>query len=256
NYWGSSTGPTHPGNPGGTGTIVSDRVEYKPWLGSAVLPPVTYTITGRVTQDTAQGLGLAGVTVTLQGEIDASVLTDKDGYYQFENLGPGSYFVYPGKQGYLFTPPSVSLTIDSSDATQINFVATISPADVAISVSSDSVLRPTSPTPVVNCVFDVMLDKPLPNGKTAKVDYATVDGTAVKGTDYTAKSGTLTFLAGKPLVQQVAVKLLVGTAADPTEFFYLNLSNPVNATFTNSVATCTILNKGDLNLIFIPLVTK
>ena len=175
---------------------------------------------------------------------------------QFEGLDSGSYFVYPSKQGYLFTPPSVSLIINSSDSTQINFVATISPADVAISVSSDSVVRPVTPTPTVNCMFDILLDKPLPNGKTAKVDYSTVDGSAVKGVDYTAKSGTLTFLAGKPLLQQVAVRLLVGSANDPAEFFYLYLTNPVNATLTNSVATCTIMSKADLNLIFIPFVRK
>ena len=81
NYWGSSTGPTHSGNPGGKGTIVSDRVVYQPWLGSPVLPPITYSISGQVTQDNAQGPGLAGVIMTIQGQVDATVVTDKDGYY-------------------------------------------------------------------------------------------------------------------------------------------------------------------------------
>ena len=256
NYWGSSTGPTHPGNPAGTGSIVSDRVVYTPWLGSAVLPAVTYSITGQVTLDSAQGPGLAGVPMTIQGKANATVFTDKDGYYMFEGLLSGSYFVYPSKQGYLFTPPSVSLMIDSADSTEINFVATISPADVSMSVSSASVLRPVIPAAAADCTFNVLLDKPIPNGKSAKVDYYTADGSAVKGVDYTTKSGTLTFLANKPSSQQVTVKVLAGLITDPGKFFYLNLTNPVNATLTNSVATCTILSKADFSFIYLPIVRK
>ncbi|MEA3334858.1 MAG: Ig-like domain-containing protein [Chloroflexota bacterium] len=32
NYWGDPSGPTHPGNPAGTGEPVTDRVLYDPWL--------------------------------------------------------------------------------------------------------------------------------------------------------------------------------------------------------------------------------
>lgn len=31
-WWGSTTGPTHVTNAGGIGDIISDRVDYKPWL--------------------------------------------------------------------------------------------------------------------------------------------------------------------------------------------------------------------------------
>jgi hypothetical protein len=34
NWWGSSTGPTHASNPGGTGDAVSDFVDFTPWLTS------------------------------------------------------------------------------------------------------------------------------------------------------------------------------------------------------------------------------
>jgi parallel beta-helix repeat protein len=34
NWWGSSTGPQHALNPGGTGDRVSDRVDYTNWLPS------------------------------------------------------------------------------------------------------------------------------------------------------------------------------------------------------------------------------
>ncbi|MCK4614696.1 MAG: right-handed parallel beta-helix repeat-containing protein, partial [Thermoplasmata archaeon] len=36
NWWGSSTGPTHSGNPGGSGDAVSDNIDYDPWLSFPV----------------------------------------------------------------------------------------------------------------------------------------------------------------------------------------------------------------------------
>ena len=36
NWWGDASGPTHSGNPGGTGDAVSDNVDYDPWLTAAV----------------------------------------------------------------------------------------------------------------------------------------------------------------------------------------------------------------------------
>jgi hypothetical protein len=256
NFWGSPTGPTHPGNPGGTGSVVSDRVLYTPWLGSAVFPPVTYSIMGRVILDNLQGPGLAGVTVTLQGQINATQVTDADGYYQFEALEGGSYIVYPSLQGYLFNPPSVSVTIDSADASEINFVAILSPADVAISVAPYNVLRPISAGTTATCKFTVSLNKALPMGKTAKVDFYTADGTATQGSDYTARSGTLTFLANGATSQQVIVNLLTGVRTDPEEFLSLILTNPVNATLTNSAATCTILSRADSMTVYLPTIRK
>jgi hypothetical protein len=39
NWWGSDTGPTHAGNPGGTGDAVTNWVDYRPWLGFSTRPP-------------------------------------------------------------------------------------------------------------------------------------------------------------------------------------------------------------------------
>jgi uncharacterized repeat protein (TIGR01451 family) len=38
NWWGDASGPTHSGNPGGTGDIVSDFVTYSPWQASPPMP--------------------------------------------------------------------------------------------------------------------------------------------------------------------------------------------------------------------------
>ena len=60
------------------------------------------------------------------------------------------------------------------------------------------------------------------------VDYATEDGTATAGADYTAMSGTLTFAAGET-EKTVSVALLDDAVDEGKETFKLKLSNPRGA---------------------------
>ena len=60
------------------------------------------------------------------------------------------------------------------------------------------------------------------------VDYATKDGTAAAGADYTAASGTLTFAAGET-AKTVSVALLDDAIDEGKETFRLKLSNPRGA---------------------------
>ncbi len=60
------------------------------------------------------------------------------------------------------------------------------------------------------------------------VDYATKDGTATAGSDYTATSGTLTFAAGET-AKTVSVPLLDDAHDEGKETFTLGLSNPRGA---------------------------
>ena len=65
---------------------------------------------------------------------------------------------------------------------------------------------------------------------TVTVDYATANGTATNGLDYTATNGTLTFLAGETN-QTIAVLILNDGAVESATFetFSVKLSNPANA---------------------------
>ena len=64
------------------------------------------------------------------------------------------------------------------------------------------------------------------------VDYATADGTAVAGADYTAASGTLTFAPGET-AKTVSVALLDDAIDEGKETFTLELSNPRGAFLRN-----------------------
>jgi hypothetical protein len=68
------------------------------------------------------------------------------------------------------------------------------------------------------------------------VDYTTVDGTAVAGTDYVAASGTLTFAPGQT-GQYVSVNVIGTPNYAPERTFSVVLSNPQNATIGNQGGT-------------------
>jgi hypothetical protein len=73
------------------------------------------------------------------------------------------------------------------------------------------------------------------------VNYATADGTATAGSDYTAGSGTLTFAAGE-LTKTVAVTVSGDTAVEADETFGVNLSAASGATVADAQGVATITN--------------
>ena len=79
------------------------------------------------------------------------------------------------------------------------------------------------------------------SSRTVTVDYATSDGTAVAGSDYTAASGTLTFNAGDTS-QTVQVTVLTDSEDESQETLTLTLSNPSQATLDDGTGTGTIEN--------------
>src|SRR5690606_18273899 len=79
------------------------------------------------------------------------------------------------------------------------------------------------------------------NGQTEKavsVDYATADGTAKAGSDYVAKTGTLTFAPGET-TKTITVAITDDTVfeGDTAETFLVKLLNPQNATVSGSDGT-------------------
>ena len=86
-------------------------------------------------------------------------------------------------------------------------------------------------------VFTVTLSRA--SSRTVTVDYATSDGTAQAGSDYTAASGALTFNTGDTS-QTVSVTVLTDSDDESDETLTLTLSNPSQATLDDATATGTI----------------
>ena len=69
------------------------------------------------------------------------------------------------------------------------------------------------------------------------VQYATADGTAQAGLDYTSKSGTLTFLAGET-TKTIEIEILDDVlGSEPQEFFTVTLSNPTGEATLGNAST-------------------
>ena len=77
------------------------------------------------------------------------------------------------------------------------------------------------------------------------VDYATADGSATAGEDYTAASGTMTFAPGETS-KTVAVSVLDDAIDEGEETFTLTLSDPSGAELADAEAVGTITNSDPL----------
>jgi hypothetical protein len=82
-----------------------------------------------------------------------------------------------------------------------------------------------------------------PTASTVTISYSTANGTATAGSDYTAKSGTLTFAPGTT-TQTISITIAGDRTRESNETFVVNLTGPTNATVAPSggTATVTIVN--------------
>ncbi|HWS99469.1 MAG TPA: Calx-beta domain-containing protein [Pyrinomonadaceae bacterium] len=105
-------------------------------------------------------------------------------------------------------------------------------------ISDVAVTEPDAGT--INACFTVKLSAP--SGQTVTVKYATINRTAVAGTDYTAAAlTTLTFLPGQT-TKTVNIPVRGDTLKELNESFFVNLSGAVNATVADGQGLGTILN--------------
>lgn len=151
---------------------------------------------------------------------------------------------------------AVSVTGDTLDEVDETFVVTISHAtaqpatildasgtgtilddDASPSLSITDATVTEGNTGSVSAVLTVTLSTA--SGRTVTVDHATAANSAAAPGDYTTTSGTLSFAAGVTS-QTITVPVLGDTLDEPTETFFVNLSNPAGATLADSQGTVTI----------------
>jgi hypothetical protein len=99
-----------------------------------------------------------------------------------------------------------------------------------IAVSDASLREPDGVTKAVKFVVTL----PGRHGGTVTVAFRTVAGTAKPGSDFVARSGTLTFAPGESR-KTVAVRIKGDRRDEPNETFKLRLSGPSNATLRDAV---------------------
>jgi hypothetical protein len=105
----------------------------------------------------------------------------------------------------------------------------------SLSINDVSVTEGSSGT--TNATFTVSLSAS--SAFMVTVSYASANGTAAAGSDYTAASGTLTFNPGTT-TQTFSVSVIGDSTAEPNENFVVNLSSPAGATIADGQGIGTI----------------
>lgn len=150
------------------------------------------------------------------------------------------------------TTKTISLNVVGENVTEVNETinlnlsypnqtGAIAPATVTI-VNDDnaptiSILDKGGSEGSANFVFSVKLSNA--SSEIITVNYDTSNDTAIAGIDYTAVTGSLTFNPGV-ISQTITVPILDDFVAESSDRFFVNLSNPTNASIADNKASGTI----------------
>jgi hypothetical protein len=144
-------------------------------------------------------------------------------------------------------PATVQITRDRATCTIDDDDGPPPPPQAGLEISiADASITETDPGTTRNCSLKVTLSKTPSVNVTVKFATSSAEGgTATPGSDYTAKSGKVTWAAeSTQLTKSVNVKVIGDSESEPSESFFVDLSNPqpTTVTITRSKGTCTILD--------------
>src|SRR5204863_264091 len=113
----------------------------------------------------------------------------------------------------------------------------VAPAVPSVSIAPASIAEGSSGSTALT--FAVALS--VPTTATVTVNYATSNGTATAGSDYSATSGLLTFAPGETS-KNIVVPVIADTSVEGNETLTVTLSAPSTRTLATSSAIGTILD--------------
>ncbi|HTL51768.1 MAG TPA: carboxypeptidase-like regulatory domain-containing protein, partial [Planctomycetota bacterium] len=127
-----------------------------------------YSLSGSIT---AGGLPLSGVSLTFSGtNAPPPTSTDAAGDYSTNNFIPGVYTVIPSLAGYIFTPPSQTITIVAGDAVNVNFTAQLASVAVTLITPADGAqIIPGDP-------LSMLFSTTALAGSTVKIEFSSNSG--------------------------------------------------------------------------------
>jgi Ca2+-binding RTX toxin-like protein len=235
-----------------TGTIVNDDTSVT--LAVAPTTVIENGTTNLVYTFTRAGLTTNALTVNYGVGGTATLATD------YTQTGAASFTATTGTVTFAAGATTATVTIDPtgdtvfeadetialtlasgagySIGTTTAATGTIINDDIppAISIADTTIIEGINGNPTQSLIT-VSLNKA--SSQAISVNYATSNGTAIAGTDYTATTGTLTFAAGQTS-RTIAVPILNDNLNEVNETFKINLTTPTNATISDNQATITL----------------
>jgi len=220
-------------------------------IGGVSAPYAVTTLAADTTPDAFSFGALTGVAagsvqtseaITVSGINSGSPISIVGGSY---SLNSGDYTtaagtVLAGQTVRVQQTASTSLATTTTATLTIGGVSAlfnVTTQQPALSINDVSIAEGNAG--ISNMVFTVSLNGAAPTP--VSVDYATADGTAQAGSDYTAGSGTVSFPAGTTS-QTITVAILGDTVVEPSETVLVNLSNPVGASLADPQGVGTIVS--------------
>ena len=131
-----------------------------------------------------------------------------------------------------------------------NDLASVDILDTDTRISIDDASIPEGGSGTTTLTITVRLSTP--TATTVSVNYATANNDALAGLDYVAASGTLTFNPGVT-TQTFVVSIFTDNVGENSEQFFVNLSNPVNATLADAQGVATIADDDGGPITFGPI---
>ena len=133
---------------------------------------------------------------------------------------------------------AIEATLQARDDYEISGVPS---AEVAVADNDEAPAITIADAGALESVGEIAFPVALaaPSGKTITVEWATADGTAVAGADYSAGSGSLIFTLGET-ADTIRIALVDDVVDEENETFTVSLSNPVNTVPGMGTATGTI----------------
>jgi len=210
-----------------TGFLDSTAAAWQRLGGPAPPPPPpapVFTVTGIVidTSIAQAGPGVAGVTISLTGSSTQTTTSDANGNFSFANLPENGNFTvkasspnwsfFPTERTFSTSPPLVGFV-----GRNISVQFDAAPIFLQFLSATNSGFEGSSATVTVERVGAIQ--------GTSTIQYSTVNGTAVAGSDYVATTGTLTFNPGDSL-RSFTIPLTYDKLVEPDESITLTLTNP------------------------------
>jgi hypothetical protein len=175
-----------------------------------------------------------GGTVAVVGPLGIDVAADSG--MDISTASNVAFLVGGGAAQQLYT---VNLT--SGAATLVPAHLLSGPTDIAVLAPSTIGLAGATATGEErNHKLDVTITRVGSTQVAGSVDFATADGTAKAGSDYTAVSGTVKFAVGET-TKTISIPLTDDGSGDAKETFTLTLSNATGASLGTAVQTITLV---------------
>jgi hypothetical protein len=212
------------------------------WLAYNVAVTTTgqYTLTARMASGNA---GAKTMTVTLDGaSIGAFTTTDASGWQSWKDIVVSNVNLTAGNHSL-----RINMTTAGFNINYLNVAAQV-PTPGALQFSSAAY---TIAENGANATITV--NRTGGSSGSVTVNYATANGTATAGADYTAASGTLTFANGVTS-QTFTVPILDDAVVEPNETVTLTISNTTGGATLGSPtsATLTIIDNDGVTGINLP----